>query len=183
MRNRVRIPTEFQGFKTLYLDPPWPHRGGGGKAASEKYLTQDFRDLPQIIRNAPVFKPATFAHMYLWTVNNYIEEGYWLTRQLGFDPITLITWPKAGMGIGHYFRGKTEHMIFGVRGDGLLLRQMHTKRKNFTTLLDMRYEERLIHSQKPVEAYELIEAASPGPYCEMFARRLRPGWTSWGNQL
>ena len=36
------------------------------------------------------------------------------------------------------------------------------------------------HSRKPDEAYDLIEACSPGPYLEMFARYARPGWTGWG---
>ena len=33
------------------------------------------------------------------------------------------------------------------------------------------------------ESYRLIEALSPGPYLELFARRPRAGWASWGNEL
>jgi N6-adenosine-specific RNA methylase IME4 len=38
------------------------------------------------------------------------------------------------------------------------------------------------HSRKPDEQYAIIEACSPGPYLELFARGERPGWTVWGNQ-
>ena len=38
------------------------------------------------------------------------------------------------------------------------------------------------HSRKPDEQYELIEACSPGPYLEMFARGERKKWAVWGNQ-
>ena len=38
------------------------------------------------------------------------------------------------------------------------------------------------HSRKPDELYEIIEACSPGPRLELFARGERPGWTCWGNQ-
>jgi N6-adenosine-specific RNA methylase IME4 len=38
------------------------------------------------------------------------------------------------------------------------------------------------HSRKPDEIFHIIEACSPGPYLELFARGRRPGWTSWGNQ-
>ncbi len=38
------------------------------------------------------------------------------------------------------------------------------------------------HSRKPDEAYDLIEACSPGPYLELFARFSRPGWQQWGNE-
>src|SRR5690349_24620761 len=38
------------------------------------------------------------------------------------------------------------------------------------------------HSRKPDEQYAIIEACSPGPYLELFARGTRSGWTSWGHQ-
>ncbi len=38
------------------------------------------------------------------------------------------------------------------------------------------------HSCKPDEQYELIEACSPGPYLEMFARGERKGWKVWGTR-
>jgi N6-adenosine-specific RNA methylase IME4 len=39
------------------------------------------------------------------------------------------------------------------------------------------------HSQKPDEAYELIERMYPGlPKIELFARNAREGWHAWGNQ-
>lgn len=43
--------------------------------------------------------------------------------------------------------------------------------------------ERKEHSRKPEQSYELIEAASPGPYFEVFARRPREGWIVWGNEV
>ena len=38
------------------------------------------------------------------------------------------------------------------------------------------------HSRKPDELYPVIEACSPGPYFELFARGTRPKWTTFGNQ-
>ena len=38
------------------------------------------------------------------------------------------------------------------------------------------------HSRKPDEQYCLIEACSPGPYLELFARQARPNWTAWGDE-
>jgi N6-adenosine-specific RNA methylase IME4 len=38
------------------------------------------------------------------------------------------------------------------------------------------------HSRKPDEQYAIIEACSPGPYLELFARGERPNWTAWGHQ-
>ena len=38
------------------------------------------------------------------------------------------------------------------------------------------------HSRKPDELYPIIEACSPGPYLELFARGTRRKWTTFGNQ-
>jgi N6-adenosine-specific RNA methylase IME4 len=40
------------------------------------------------------------------------------------------------------------------------------------------------HSRQPDQVYEIIEAMYPGlPRIELFARRCRAGWDSWGNQV
>ena len=39
------------------------------------------------------------------------------------------------------------------------------------------------HSTKHQAFYTLVESCSPGPYLEMFARRGRDGWVSWGGEL
>jgi N6-adenosine-specific RNA methylase IME4 len=39
------------------------------------------------------------------------------------------------------------------------------------------------HSRKPDELYPIIEACSPGPFIELFARGSRPGWASWGQEV
>jgi MT-A70 len=39
------------------------------------------------------------------------------------------------------------------------------------------------HSRKPDEVYERIERLVEGPYLELYARRERPGWVSWGDEL
>ena len=36
------------------------------------------------------------------------------------------------------------------------------------------------HSRKPDETHERIMRLTDGPYCELFAREYREGWSSWG---
>ena len=38
------------------------------------------------------------------------------------------------------------------------------------------------HSVKPDAFLDLVERYSAGPYLEMFARRDRPNWVSWGEK-
>ena len=81
-----------------------------------------------------------------------------------------------GRGVGFYFRNVTELLLFGVRG------------KNARTLAPGRRQVNLVgtrkreHSRKPDEIYPIIEACSPGPRVELFARGARPGWATWGDQ-
>lgn len=157
---------------------------------------------------------AEHAHGYFWTTNRFLVGGDYsdesgpawapeIVRRLGFRPVTLLTWAKmepavevqrcgdsvqlyakGQAGIGQYFRGETEQLLFAVRGDGMALRRRHTERRDLGTLLPApvpRVDGKRIHSRKPPESYALIEAASPGPYLEVFARvKHGPLWTPWG---
>jgi N6-adenosine-specific RNA methylase IME4 len=101
----------------------------------------------------------------------------------GFAYKTNIVWHKVrkdggsdGRGVGFYFRNVTELLLFGVRGRAA--RTLAPGRRQ-VNMIETRKRE---HSRKPDEQYAVIEACSPGPYLELFARGPRPGWTYWGRQ-
>lgn len=89
------------------------------------------------------------------------------------------------MGMGRIFRNCVEYLVIGVRGEGyskLLL----SKASNGLVLAEedsVILAPRTRHSTKPEASYQLIERTLPGPYLELFARKARPGWTCWGNEL
>ena len=100
----------------------------------------------------------------------------------GFDYKTMLIWHKIlkdggsdGRGVGFYFRNVTEVVLFGVRGH---LRTASAGRRQVNIFQSQKRE----HSRKPDELYPIIEACSPGPYLELFARHHRPGWMAWGNE-
>jgi N6-adenosine-specific RNA methylase IME4 len=75
--------------------------------------------------------------------------------------------------VGFYFRNVTEPVLFGVRGS---LRTLDPGRRQVNLLATRKRE----HSRKPEELYDIVEACSPGPYLELFARYPREGWARWG---
>src|SRR5690606_24080425 len=81
-----------------------------------------------------------------------------------------------GRGVGFYFRNVTELVLFGVRGKNA--RTLAPGRRQVNYLATRKRE----HSRKPDELYDIIEACSPGPRIELFARGTRQGWTMWGDQ-
>jgi N6-adenosine-specific RNA methylase IME4 len=120
------------------------------------------------------------AHLYLWVPNALLPEGLAVMQGWGFRYVSNLVWAKRrkdggpdGRGVGFYFRNVTELILFGVRGS---MRTLDPGRRQ-VNMIETRKRE---HSRKPEEAYDLIEACSPGPYLEMFARYARPGWSSWG---
>lgn len=176
-------------YRTILIDPPWPQHGGGRikRGADRHYGLLKVRDIVPTILGSNSFTPADDAHLYLRTTNNHMPDAIKVVSDLGFRYVTLLTWAKPGFGIGQYFRGQTEHLIFAVRGDGLGLMRGLTPRRNISTLVSADWSRdgrgRKVHSAKPVEFYGLVETVSPGPRLEMFARSQRPGWDSWGDEV
>lgn len=177
-------------FHTIMVDPPWPERGSGRvkRGADRHYKTLPVRDIPSVILRSELWLPHRDAHLYLWVTNNYLPDGCRLVEALGFRYVTCITWEKVTQdggdhtGLGQYFRGQTEHMLFGVRGNGYAVR---TKRRDLRSLLRADSFKAPVgeHSEKPPEAFDLVERRSRGPYLEVFSRRRRPRWTSWGDEV
>ena len=163
-------------YQTIVVDPPWDWGDEGdvnqlGRAKPE-YSTMSFDELMDFpIAN----KAAENCHIYLWITNRSLPKGFELLNKWGFRYITALTWCKPSFGMGNYFRGSTEHILFGIKGSLELLR------KNVGTWFEAPRGSK--HSEKPKEFYTLVESCSPGPWLEVFARKERPGWVTWGGEL
>jgi len=160
-------------YRTIVADPPWRYKSAATKADAQKHY--ETMALPELL-SLPVRRYAApdGAHLWLWTTNAFVEEAYQVVRVWGFSPLTLITWCKNGPGVGHYLRNNTEHCILASRG-----RPLVPKEKPLSTWYIW---PRGPHSQKPDAFYDLVEVVSPPPYLELFARRVRLGWSGWGDE-
>jgi len=169
-------------YKTILIDPPWNETGGGKikRGADKHYKLLKTPDILEVIKTSGVFNPDDDCHLYLWVTNNFLKDGLWLIEQLGFRYITMVTWVKDRFGLGYYFRGQTEHILFSTRGHVFPLHKGNPNIKTPTTILNAK---RTKHSKKPMEQYEIIESVSTGPRLEMFARHTMSGWDSWGNEI
>jgi N6-adenosine-specific RNA methylase IME4 len=164
-------------YRTIVADPPWdvgrgPEWASNGASRPLTYPTMDV----DAIAALPVADLAEKrAHLYVWTINAYVEDTYDIVRHWGFRPSTLLTWCKApnGIGLGGTYSLTTEHVLFARRG------VLPAERRIDTTWFQM---PRGAHSAKPEAFLDLVESVSPGPYLEMFARRQRLGWDTWGNE-
>lgn len=180
-------------YGTIVVDPPWRYenergtqtraiRGRKSTTASGHYPVMDNTEIAAL----PL---GTFAAddcaLYLWVTNPRIFghvnrhrdpiSPIDMVETWGFRYITLLTWVKTGApGMGFHFRGHTEHAIYAVRGDVRIPAEV--RQSNVIT------SARRGHSEKPEAFLDLVERVSPGPYLELFARRQRFGWDTWGNE-
>jgi len=172
-------------FATVLADPPWQFTNKTGKIAPEhkrlaRYPTLKLEDILAL----PVEQAlAPTAHLYLWCPNALLPDGIAVMKAWGFTYKSNLVWHKIrkdggpdGRGVGFYFRNVTELILFGVRGKNA--RTLAPGRRQVNFLATRKRE----HSRKPDEQYDLIEACSPGPYLELFARGTREKWAMWGNQ-
>ena len=172
-------------FATILADPPWQFQNRTGKVAPEhKRLSRYGTMTLEQIKSLPVAAiSAATAHLYLWIPNALLPEGLAVMQAWGFQYKSNLVWHKVrkdggsdGRGVGFYFRNVTELILFGVRGKNA--RTLAPGRSQVNYLSSRKRE----HSRKPDEQYGIIEACSPGPYMELFARGERKGWVGWGNQ-
>ena len=172
-------------FGAVLADPPWRFANRTSKVSPEhkrlfRYETMDWNDIASL----PVGDlMANNSHCYLWVPNALIREGLDVLQAWGFTYKSMLVWYKIrqdggpdGSGVGFYFRNVTELVLFGVRGR---LRTLPPGRRQVNLIATCKRE----HSRKPEELYRVIEACSPGPFLELFARHSRQNWISWGDEV
>jgi N6-adenosine-specific RNA methylase IME4 len=172
-------------FSTILADPPWRFENRTGKVAPEhrRLSRYDTMTLDEIMEMEVEDATAETAHLYLWTPNALLPDALRVMEAWGFTYKSNLIWHKIrkdggsdGRGVGFYFRNVTEVILFGVRGKNARTAAPGRRQVN---MIETRKRE---HSRKPDEQYEVIEACSPGPYLELFARGERKGWAVWGNE-
>lgn len=185
-------------YRCVAIDPPWNESGGGKikRGAQRHYpLIKKKEDIAKVITSADCWRIADDAHLWLFVTNNFLPDGLWLMKELGFTYKTnrawakmeevelgpgiagekgVILYKKQNHGLGQYLWGMHELLLFGTRGKAML---PPTQGRPGTLLCAPRTKQ---HSEKPPQAYADMEFISPGPRLEMFARDPRPGWDVWG---
>jgi len=165
-------------FKTIYADPPWPFDDLLDPTRRKPYQTMTLEAIENLSVSSLVEQNA---HLYLWTPNVFLKEALEVMEAWDFVYRLPLIWVKTTetgkvfFGLGHYFRNSTELLLFGVRG------KMRTLTRNTRNVVFAKREEP--HSKKPEIFYKLIEANSPEPRLELFARQKRRGWKAWGNEI
>lgn len=170
---RLDIPEDVK-FGTVYADPPWALDKPGTEFRRRR-MHYDRMSTDEI-KAIPVADFTTDdAHLWLWATNTHLKVALDVVEAWGFEYKVLATWRKSKVGTGWWLRSRTEHCILAAKST-----KLRRNPGSFTTEITGDYNG---HSVKPSSVYEMIEALSPGPYLEMFARNVpeREGWAHIGS--
>lgn len=170
-------------FRVLVADPPWKFGDklpGKTRGAERNYTCMTAVDICRF----PLPPLADDCVLFMWRVAAMQQDALDVIRMWGFNPPQReIVWLKKTVngnrwfGMGRVVRAEHEICLIATRGRPKI--KNHSTRSTFVTGLSAVVER---HSQKPEGFYEIVESLYDGPYCELFARRQRPGWTCLGDQ-
>jgi N6-adenosine-specific RNA methylase IME4 len=130
------------------------------------------------VEEMAVLKPpmADDVVVFAWTTAPQLENTLAIGRQWGLKYKSYIGWDKEIDGTGYWSLSRLELILIFTRGQipapapGQQFPQVYRSRRRS-------------HSEKPDELYRDVERLYPNLVkLEMFARKERPGWRTWGNE-
>lgn len=170
-------------YATVVADPPWEYADGTGvNPRAHIFGSSIARPLPyptmshEDIAALPVSELADAdAHLYCWTTQKHLEPALAIVSGWGFKTASVLVWCKKPYGWqpGPTYMNTVEFVVFAKRGS--LPAKERCERQWWEW-------PRGKHSAKPEAFLDIVEMVSPGPYLELFARRNRFGWDTWGNE-
>lgn len=184
-------PAQVTLYDVILSDPPWHFQNWGADEPGETHdRSRGANRYYPTVRTADIctMKPpaADNAALFLWATWPHMPDALRVIDAWGFEYKSVAwVWVKANrsgfghfMGMGYYTRANSEPCLLAVRG------KMPVAARDVLALIYSPVRE---HSRKPDEQYDKIDRLYPtGQFprrLEMFARRTRPGWDVFGNEV
>lgn len=164
-------------YKIILSDPPWEYDNKNTGESNLSGSCQKYTTMPLYkIKSLPVQDISMKdSCLFLWGTTPLLPEALEVMKSWGFKYKTTIYWRKImSLGMGYWFRGQVEVCLLGIKGN---IKPFRLQRPNFIQ------SHARDHSRKPDELYDIIDSLNLNPKIELFARKRRNGWNSWGNQI
>lgn len=171
-------------------DPPWHYDGfakgrpgwrKGGAAVVSVPLPYQSMSVEEIAE-LPVASMCdeAGAWLFLWTTNRYLPDAFSVASSWGFRYRQTLVWDKGDcIPLGGCITTNTAEYLLVCRKGSV---RLSGRWKGGCVVKALKGTNAGGHSKKPEVFLDLIEQVSPGPYLELFARRNRLGWDTWGNE-
>jgi len=177
-KKEKQIPLPEGKYQVIYADPPWEYaQEQHTHEKQDTTLETHYPTMPtEDICKLPVQNlTGDNAVLFLWTTSPKLFECKQVIDAWGFDYKSSMVWDKVLHNVGYYVSVRHEFLLICTKGSCL-----PDNPKLHDSVLT---EERTEHSKKPDTFYGIIEDMYKGKKIELFARKKREGWDTWGNQL
>jgi N6-adenosine-specific RNA methylase IME4 len=166
-------------YAVIYADPDWQYSNDGFRtAAAEKYPTSITEDTSDELAANIDSLAADETVLFMWATSPLLPLAMQVIDGSGFEYVSSMVWKKNNAPpTGWWPRVYHELLLIGRRC---------STPKPLTRPASVVEAPVGKHSAKPAEFYDLIEEMYPlgnGTHIELFARKTRPGWAAFGNQL
>jgi N6-adenosine-specific RNA methylase IME4 len=159
-------------YRVLYADPPYDYDVHHPRRR-DHYPTMTIDEICALPVRGWTEDDAV---LFLWVPSPILERAFEIIHAWGFEYRTCFIWDKVRHNLGRYCSVRHELLLVCTRGSC-----QPDQRKLFDSVQSI---ERTEHSAKPHKFYEIIETLYPnGRRLELFARKPRKGWTTWGNEI
>jgi len=167
-------------YRVIYADPPWQYGDARTNDAQSGSAESQYPTMPidEICAMPVRDMAAQDSVLFLWATAPCLPEAMRVIEAWGFTYKAQFVWDKQKGFNGHYNDVRHELLLIATRGS--CVPAVDTLDPSVIA------EKRTKHSKKPDRFYELIERLYPlgdSTHVELFARRSRDGWQSWGNQV
>ncbi len=172
-------------FGDIVIDPPWPKRKGGIRAARPNqsrdldYQTMSVSEIFALL-DEKIFPLSTGDHtVWLWTIDQFLTEATTQMLERGYKLHARMIWNKLnGVAPAFSIRYCHEYLLwlYKPRFQPVAL---ESRGKHGSVFEEAARQ----HSRKPNVAYSLIQKLYPDrAKIDVFSRENRDGWHQWGNQ-
>lgn len=173
-------------YRTIVADPPWTYERGYvvAKNGRDKEHNREREVVPMpystmTVEDIAALSVAELADAncwcWLWTTNRYLPAAFTVMERWGFTYRQTLVWHKTGNPSpfgGSVAPNHAEFLLLGAKGSPPVVQRLKG-----SVFPHPRTSE---HSRKPEAVLDAIEACTPAPRVELFARRIRFGWDHWG---
>lgn len=183
---KIDIFNTDKKYNIIYADPPWKQSKGGKKNvrknSSGKPLDYPVCTLEEIEQHLSqsVSLTENDSILFLWTIDKYLFQAQEIAEKLGYKLHARMIWNKVtGIPAAFTVRFGHEYLLYMYKGK--LLPVDKAERGKIHTVFTEQVKR---HSQKPEQAYQIIERLYPNTEkLELYARTKRDGWDCWGNEV
>lgn len=172
-------------YSIILADPPWQQSKGNKKSvrpnSSGTCLDYDTLDLVEIKKILAQVQTKEKHNFFVWTIDKYLFQAERIMKELGYSLHARFIWDKQnGIPVAFTVRYSHEYLLWFYKKGNILMPLENQRGKQMTVFSEPSTK----HSKKPTISYEIIERLfGDVPRLELFARNVREGWDSFGNEL